>query len=248
MSLVKCLADAGLLTEEFIFWKPFLASLLCEAGVFISNGAGEDVVHPARVEPMGLDRSYATMITAGVVVAFAAITAALSMWFFHEPATASIKAGQENRTKPIATNRGPSGLPVPRLVSLKRDKVNVRRGPSTSHKVSWVFTQRGYPVEIIAESDHWRRIRDAEGEEGWVFHSLLSGGRTAVVSPWRKGSAESLLNEPSPAGSNVVTLESGVLAAVNRCTGQWCRINVGGYSGWLKQDKLWGVYPGEQIE
>ena len=196
---------------------------------------------------MGLDRSYATMITAGVVVAFAAITAALSMWFFHEPATASIKAGRED-VKSVVTNLGPSGLPVPRFVSLKRDKVNVRRGPSTSHKVSWVFTKRGYPVEIIAESDHWRRIRDAEGEEGWVFHSLLSGGRTAVVSPWRKGDAEPLLNQPSAQGTRVVTLESGVLGSVRRCTGNWCQIDAGGYSGWLKQDKLWGVYPGEQIE
>ncbi len=197
---------------------------------------------------MGLDRSYATMITAGVFVAFAAMTAAAGLWFFHEPATASIKASRSDSMKPVVTNLGPSGLPVPRFVSLKRDKVNVRRGPSTSHKVSWVFTRKGYPVEIIAESDHWRRVRDAEGEEGWVYHSLLAGWRTGVVSPWRKGSEEVLLSEPSANGSTIATLEAGVLGRIERCTGQWCNIAVGGYSGWVKQDKLWGVYPGESIE
>src|SRR3972149_4758083 len=72
-----------------------------------------------------------------------------------------------------------SGLPVPRYVSLKVDKVNVRKGPSREHEVNWVFTRAGLPVEVSAEFENWRRIRDAEGSEGWVFPSLLSGRRTA---------------------------------------------------------------------
>ena len=126
--------------------------------------------------------------------------------------------------------------------------MNVRRGPSTSHKVSWVFTSKGYPVEIIAESDHWRRVRDSEGEEGWVYHSLLSGWRTGVISPWRQGSQISLLADPTVDASTVAKLESGVLSRIERCTGQWCNIQVNKFSGWVKQDTLWGVYPGEQIE
>ena len=75
-----------------------------------------------------------------------------------------------------------SGLPVPRFVSLKSDHVNVRGGPNKDHDVAWVYTRPGLPVEITAEYENWRRIRDSDGAEGWVYHSLLSGKRTAVVS------------------------------------------------------------------
>src|SRR5262245_12595892 len=73
-----------------------------------------------------------------------------------------------------------TGLPVPRYVSLKTDRVNLREGPSKDHRTAWVFQRAGLPVEIVAEFETWRRIRDSEGTEGWVLHSLLSGRRTAL--------------------------------------------------------------------
>ena len=82
---------------------------------------------------------------------------------------------------------GKPSLPVPRFVSLKSDKVNVRKGPEHRPSIVWVFSRAGLPVEIIAESDNWRRVRDSEGADGWVFHSLLSARRTALVTPWSKG-------------------------------------------------------------
>ena len=80
-----------------------------------------------------------------------------------------------------ATTARPAGLPVPRFVSLKADRVNVRGGPDKDHDVSWIYTRVGWPVEITAEFENWRRIRDSDGSEGWVYHSLLSGKRTAAV-------------------------------------------------------------------
>ena len=74
-----------------------------------------------------------------------------------------------------------SGLPVPRFVSLKTDRVNVRGGPDKDHDVTFIYTRVGWPVEITAEFENWRRIRNSDGTEGWVYHSLLSGKRTAVV-------------------------------------------------------------------
>ena len=82
-----------------------------------------------------------------------------------------------------------SGLPVPRFVSLKSDHVNVRGGPTKDNDVSWIYTKSGLPVEITAEFENWRRIRDSEGSEGWVYHSLLSGKRTAVVTTQVEGRA-----------------------------------------------------------
>ena len=84
-----------------------------------------------------------------------------------------------------------SGLPVPRFVSLKPDRVNVHAGPTRDHEVAFVYTRAGLPVEITAESDNWRRIRDWEGSEGWVYHSLLSGKRTALVCPEGQNTARS---------------------------------------------------------
>jgi hypothetical protein len=78
---------------------------------------------------------------------------------------------------------GPSGLPIPRFVSLKAEKVNVRRGPSSDHPVAWVFQRKGLPVEIVAEFENWRRVRDSDGEEGWILQNMLSGKRTAVIAP-----------------------------------------------------------------
>lgn len=149
----------------------------------------------------------------------------------------------------VGESAGPvSGLPVPRYVSLKADKVNVRGGPSRDHDVAWVFTRAGIPVEITAESDNWRRIRDAEGAEGWVFHSLLSGRRTVLVSPSSKNESFPL-HERSAAGSRVVAqLQARVLATVRRCDGKWCQIFGDGFEGFMEQHHLWGVYPNEVIE
>ncbi len=79
-----------------------------------------------------------------------------------------------------------SGLPVPRYVSLKSDHVNVRAGPTKDQDVTWIYTRSGLPVEITAEFENWRRVRDSEGAEGWVYHSLLSGRRTAVITMKKK--------------------------------------------------------------
>jgi SH3-like domain-containing protein len=141
-----------------------------------------------------------------------------------------------------------SGLPLPRFVSLKADRVNVRAGPTKEHEVTWTYTRAGLPVEIIAEFENWRRIRDWEGAEGWVFHSLLSGRRTARVIPNAKSRDEPLPLYDRPNGNVVARLQPGVVGAVKRCTGTWCRFVGEGFDGWIAQERLWGVYPNETIE
>lgn len=144
---------------------------------------------------------------------------------------------------------GKPALPVPRFVSLKSDKVNVRKGPSTDQSIVWVFSRAGLPVEIIAESDNWRRVRDSEGADGWVFHSLLSARRTALVTPWAKDDERvPLYNSDSTNSRAVAELQSGVLGNVLSCDGEWCNISVDDYSGYVQQDRLWGVYKGEEVK
>ena len=154
----------------------------------------------------------------------------------------SAHAGPEPGTGPK------SGLPMPRFVSLKPDRVNVRGGPTRDHEVAFVYTRAGLPVEITAESDNWRRIRDWEGSEGWVYHSLLSGKRTALVSPKDKTKLVPLHYQPDSNSATVAQLQAGVIASVKRCTGNWCRIVGARFDGWVVQEQLWGVYSNEKVD
>lgn len=142
---------------------------------------------------------------------------------------------------------GASGLPVPRFVSLKNDKVNVRKGPSSEHALAFSYQQKGLPVEITAEFENWRRVRDAEGSEGWILQNMLSGKRTALVAPGRKGSYMNLMNGPSVESGAEARLASGVVAEIKSCDGNWCRVIASGYDGYVDQNMVWGAYPGEAV-
>ena len=140
-----------------------------------------------------------------------------------------------------------TGLPLPRYASLKTDRVNLREGPSKDHATKWVYQRAGLPVEITAEFDIWRKVRDSEGAEGWVLHSLLSGRRTALVGVGKKGATFKIYTQPR-GGAVAATLQSGVIASVYGCDGAWCLIGGEGYKGYIEQVALWGVYPNEKIQ
>jgi SH3-like domain-containing protein len=139
-------------------------------------------------------------------------------------------------------------LPLPRFASLKTDRVNLREGPSKEHATKWVYERAGLPVEITAEFEIWRKVRDSEGVEGWVLHSLLSGRRTALVTPTKKGENSNVYARPSGSSDLAATLESGVIVNVRNCDGAWCLIDGEGFKGYIEQVKLWGVYPDEKIQ
>jgi SH3-like domain-containing protein len=146
-----------------------------------------------------------------------------------------------------ATPLGQSGLPLPRFVSLKTEKVNVRKGPSSDHPVSWVFQSKGLPVEIIAEFETWRRVRDSEGAEGWILQNMLAGKRTVTIAPWRKDQITGLHSSGVADSGLVANITSGAMGEIKSCDGNWCQIMVGGYKGYVEQSMLWGAYPGEVV-
>lgn len=142
----------------------------------------------------------------------------------------------------LAETRGSvTNLPIPRFVSMKAAEGNVRRGPSLSHRIDWVFKRRNMPLEITDEYGHWRRVRDRDGAGGWVHYSLLSGARTVIVEedmiPLRMKPAEG-----TPVNAHA---EAGVIARLGACTENWCRITADRAKGWVPKDSLWGVAPGE---
>ena len=145
---------------------------------------------------------------------------------------------------------GPSGLPLPRFVSLKSARVNARVGPGANYSVNWMYTKAGLPMEIIQEYDTWRRVRDADGSEGWINQTLLSGKRTAIVAPWERGKGGDikLYDEADKSSSVVALVEPGVIGTIKRCDGDWCEMVLGGHTGWLAQAQVWGAYPGEKFK
>ena len=175
----------------------------------------------------------------GLVACIVAVTLAAAL---AGPLRAAARSSQ-----PLATG-SVSGLPLPRFVSLKADRVNVRSGPSTDQDVRWVYTRSGMPVEIIAEFENWRHIRDWQGADGWVYHSLLSGKRTAVVVPNLKDQLVPLYASADTKSRVVAQLQGGVLGRLESCSGTWCELRGKGFDGWVRQDRLWGAYPNEKID
>ena len=145
----------------------------------------------------------------------------------------------------MAADRGSvTNLPLPRFVSMKASEGNVRRGPSLSHRIDWVYKRRNMPLQITAEHEHWRRVQDRDGAGGWVHYSLLSGVRTAIVEV-------DLLNlyaRPDSSTQVNAQLALGVVAEVRECLPDWCELSAGGYRGWARKGSYWGVLPEEVFE
>ena len=145
-----------------------------------------------------------------------------------------------------------SGLPLPRFVSLKADRVNLRNGPGTDYPTSWVYRKAGLPLEVLSEFEGWRQVRDAEGATGWVMQSLLSGRRTALVTPWDvkdKGTPQvPVRNSDSDSARIVANVEAGVIVNVHGCDGRWCSVSIDRYRGYMRQKQLWGVYENETVK
>ena len=137
-----------------------------------------------------------------------------------------------------------TGLPLPRFVSLRADEVNLRAGPGTSYPVEWVLLRRDWPVEIIAEYETWRRIRDVDGTVGWVHQTMLSGDRTVIVTD----AAQTLLASPEASSAPVLRAEPGVVGALLTCNPDRCRVEIDGVRGWIDRAHVFGVRPDETFE
>ncbi len=138
-----------------------------------------------------------------------------------------------------------SGLPLPRFVSLAAEKVNARTGPGSRYPIAWQYQRRGLPVEVVAEYEYWRRIRDHDGTETWVHKNLTSGKRYAVV----EGGVRSLYKKPDADTEVLLTAETGVQARLRKCPdAMWCQVEIAGTRGWMPRSWLWGLYPGEVFD
>jgi SH3-like domain-containing protein len=136
-------------------------------------------------------------------------------------------------------------FPLPRFLSLDSEEVFVRTGPGQRYMIKYIYKKKGLPVEVILEYEAWRKIRDSDGDEGWVHKGLLSGKRTGLI----KGSGKVPVYKKSDAGSRLIAfMEPKVMGYVPECAGAWCKFESGGYSGWIERKFIWGVYENEDFD
>lgn len=137
-----------------------------------------------------------------------------------------------------------TNLPLPRFVSMKTAEGNVRRGPSLTHRVDWVFKHKNLPLQINAEYGHWRRVQDADGQGGWMHYSLLSGARFVTVQDEKIR----LYRTPNDQAATKAYAERGALLRLGSCVEEYCEISAQGASGWAKKSMIWGVNASELRE
>lgn len=142
-----------------------------------------------------------------------------------------------------------TGLPLPRFVSIEDSKAYVRAGPGEKYPIKWIIERQGLPVEITLEFENWRKIKDIDGQEGWIYHGLLSGKRTGLVKSKKPAPVYQEpydnINEDSRLA---MKLEPMVLLQIQECQGNWCNVESSGFSGWLQRKYIWGVYESENFD
>ncbi len=174
-----------------------------------------------------------TRINCGALISFAFVFAASAL---------AQDGGSERNAGKV------TGLPLPRFVSLKADEVNARVGPGADYQIAWVFRRAGLPVEVLAEYENWRQVRDSDGGTGWVAAPLTSARRTAVVAPWVKERTLFQLTSSRGGSTAIAQIEPGAIVDIMQCDGDDCEVYAGKQKGWVPQKNLWGVYPNETVK
>ena len=153
-----------------------------------------------------------------------------------------VAAGAAQAQPPKVT---PSGMEVPRYVSLKYGEVNARVGPDEAHRLLWIYKAKGLPVQVVAETREWRRICDPEGNLAWVHRRTTDGRRTAM----RVQATPLPLRAQPKANARITAYLAGrATANLDKCEKGWCKLKADGESGWAPQSEIWGAAPQVQCK
>jgi len=122
-----------------------------------------------------------------------------------------------------------------KFLSLKKNKVNVRYGPSLESKIKYIYNKINLPIKQIDEKENFRRIVDLENNSGWIHTSQLKKSNSIIILEDKV-----LFKKPSNLSKPVAKLEKGRLLLIKKCEGIWCSVNTGDYFGWIKAENIWG--------
>lgn len=152
--------------------------------------------------------------------------------------TLSGSVGAPDQTVQPKTAIKGSGLPIPRFVMTKASKVNLRAGPGNNYPARLVYNRKGVPLKVVAEFDFWRKVKDIDGEEGWIHKTLLANNNVI----WVKTELVSLICDPSSPEAVVLKAEKGVEGEfLKDIKGKYAKVRIGGQKGWVLIDDIWGV-------
>ena len=123
------------------------------------------------------------------------------------------------------------------FLTLRNDKVNLRQGPSFEYPIKLFYKKKFLPVLIQDKFENFRKIRDHENNTGWVHISHLSKKKAAITVD----DEQLIFNKPSVFSKPYVILKKGRLCRIHKCKGEWCKVRVEKFEGWIRKDSLWGL-------
>ena len=122
------------------------------------------------------------------------------------------------------------------FLSLKNNEVNLRQGPSFEYPIKFIYKKKFLPIEVLAKSETWIKIKDFENNSGWIHISQVSKKKSAI----NKKNNSIIYKKPTIFSKPVAKLEIGRLVIIKKCKVEWCKITSGGFDGWIYKNSLWG--------
>ena len=122
------------------------------------------------------------------------------------------------------------------FLSLKKNKVNVRYGPSFDSPVKFIYKKINLPIKQIDKKENWRRIIDLKNNSGWIHWSQLKPINSVI--PLKE---KVLFTKPSNFSKPLAKIQKGRVLIIQKCEKKWCKIKSNNFKGWIKTDNLWGL-------
>ena len=122
------------------------------------------------------------------------------------------------------------------FLSLKKNKVNVRYGPSFNSQIKYVYKKINLPIKQIDTKENWRRIIDFKNNSGWIHWSQLKKVNSIILLE-----DQVLFKRPSNFSTPIALIKKGRLLALKKCDTKWCKIETANYNGWIKKNEIWGL-------
>ena len=146
---------------------------------------------------------------------------------------------------PATGDQSPAKPALPRFASLAGEGISVHAGPSRKEPVQWVYMRKGWPVEIVAEDGEWQKIRDYDGQVGWVEKKYLDNIRTGILTG---PNAQAIRAKPSRESVPLAWAEPDVLLRLRHCDAFWCEVEGPHISGYVERTAMWGLLPSEILD
>jgi len=122
-----------------------------------------------------------------------------------------------------------------KFLSLKKNKVNVRYGPSFDSEIKYIYKKINLPIKQIDKKENFRRIVDLKNNSGWIHVSQLKKSNSIIILE-----DKILFKKPSNFSKPLARLEKGRMLVIKKCEDKWCSITTNNYTGWVKANNIWG--------